>query len=211
MKTTNKVATLAATLITIGSLAGVANAAIVTYSDPTLFTSGATELLSTYGFENFLTDESFNDAAVDAGDFSISILGVGDSSFGNNIVDTPPVLTITSIDGSTGLNVFTELGNSFLITFDSPIFSFGADFAAFNDGGNRTQIFIDGQSVTTPDSPSFFGIISDQSFTTVEFRGNNNDLFGVDNIHYSAVPEPSSALLLGLGAIGFVIRRRRTN
>jgi hypothetical protein len=48
--------------------------------------------------------------------------------------------------------------------------------------------------------------------TSVTYTGNVDNGVGIDNITLeAAVPEPSSALLLGLGVLGFATRRKRTN
>jgi hypothetical protein len=39
--------------------------------------------------------------------------------------------------------------------------------------------------------------------------GNNSDYIGIDSVSYTAIPEPTSIALLGLGFLGLVARRRK--
>ncbi len=76
------------------------------------------------------------------------------------------------------------------------------------------------ESITIPaafDSPVWFGFSGSASIARLEIRGNDSGFFGVDNVTFgevsSAVPEPSTFTLLGIGGIVLVgsqgIRRRR--
>lgn len=49
----------------------------------------------------------------------------------------------------------------------------------------------------------------DDGSRRISFAGANGDGAGLYRVDFTAVPEPSSALLLGLSALGFVARRRR--
>ncbi|MCG8590699.1 MAG: PEP-CTERM sorting domain-containing protein [Proteobacteria bacterium] len=61
-----------------------------------------------------------------------------------------------------------------------------------------------------PPSTIFFGLIADAPFTTLTFGWSNiSNTVGFDDLVYSAVPEPGTAALVGLGLAGVALRRRR--
>jgi hypothetical protein len=99
------------------------------------------------------------------------------------------------------------------LTFDMPISGFGVHLASFNDNRIRTSIHVAGGATTPAIRPQFyvrfFGVTSNTPFTSVEFRGNIADGFGMDNVQFGiAVPEPSTFILAGLGLLGMGYRRR---
>ena len=56
----------------------------------------------------------------------------------------------------------------------------------------------------------YFGIMSSTAFTSITFTPTNSgDGIFFDSLSYKAVPEPSSMLLLGLGALGAFAARRK--
>ncbi|MGI9309299.1 MAG: VPLPA-CTERM sorting domain-containing protein, partial [Gammaproteobacteria bacterium] len=138
-------------------------------------------------------------------------------SVGRNQIDAPPPqYSEFNVDGTTIANVLTSYGSSLFVTFDSSITAFGVDLASFNDGLIRTEIVINGV-VTTPVVQGafdvrFFGFISSDGFTTVEFRGIENDGFGMDNVLYgsgTAVPIPAAVWLFGSALAGLGWMRRK--
>lgn len=78
---------------------------------------------------------------------------------------------------------------------------------------NNSGTFSDVSSI--PSSESYFSLLTDGSdvITKLRFRSVESPgfAFEVDNLRISPVPEPQTyaILLAGLGAIGFVARRRR--
>ena len=56
----------------------------------------------------------------------------------------------------------------------------------------------------------FVGFTQNQAFTQVTLTVTGvDDAYGLDGVYVSAVPEPASALLMGLGLAAFRARRRR--
>jgi hypothetical protein len=66
-----------------------------------------------------------------------------------------------------------------------------------------TRISLDLSSITG---------LNNQSFVAIRFddfdNGTGNDAMRIDNLLITAIPEPSSALLGGLGLLGLLRRRR---
>ena len=52
-------------------------------------------------------------------------------------------------------------------------------------------------------------MVSDTPFTVVTFMGVINDGFGMDNVVYNNVPEPSTFALVSLGLAATALRARR--
>lgn len=199
------------------AIAGSASAATTTYTDRTTFNAAASPSLFE-DFNGFASDAYFTSSAVVAGFMTLSTSPGINTSFGNNRIDVPPYGTILAdVDGSAALNVFTHDGASVFLTFSQALRGWGADFRGFNDSEIRTQVFLDGLEVSTAmtvgDTTRFIGFVSDTAFTTLEFRGIVNDVFGVDNVAgaVAAVPEPATWALMigGFGLAGASLRRRK--
>ncbi len=90
---------------------------------------------------------------------------------------------------STGTVSFDEIGLGAVIT--TGVSSISYDFT-LTDAGSAGDYLVLGWSTTNPDGGS-----------------TGSDSFNVDNIVVSAVPEPSSAALLGLGGLALILRRRK--
>lgn len=114
----------------------------------------------------------------------------------------------------------TDLG----IAFSEPINAFGAYAMDLGDEGGRLLLeFVHAdQTVSTWATPttlnyvgrgaSYFGVISDKPFTRVNMRNSNRyyEIYTLDKLTagHATIPEPSSALLWGLGMAGFMGWRR---
>jgi hypothetical protein len=120
---------------------------------------------------------------------------------------------------------FINLGDtttaSSTFDFDSPINAFGGYFTGIGDDETFTLGFIDGSShtLTVPGSSAEFfgfidpgGLINSVTLTQVwtNNQGNNFAYFvGLDDVHFSSVPEPGTLPLLGLAIAGFALFRRK--
>ena len=109
-------------------------------------------------------------------------------------------------------------GDSFTVTFPTPINAIGAFFNVNLNSGNFVLATAAGSATTgsaTYDTSTFVfdGLISTTPFTTATFSSTSTTLgsFNIPEIEFgAAVPEPSSlALLCAALAAGSTIRRRR--
>lgn len=126
-----------------------------------------------------------------------------------------------STDDGTGAD-FRPLG----VFLDHDSGSYGDDFAwilgdSGGGGGSGTHSFVSGNTITFSDyTVQFTGFdISDFSNNAVNpantiasagdfITATSSDLDGL-TLNFTAIPEPLSAICLGLAAIGFVVIRRR--
>ena len=177
--------TLAATLITFGSLAGGANAAVlltVDTTDPSAVVITATAGLASQtgssgstgfdlrGFYTGTPAESFSAAT-----FSSLVTPENGTTFDNYF------------NSSTTLNIF--------------LFSAGPEFTAGNIAFSGSATFdLSAHAAFLPAA----GASGNITFYLV-----STPIFGEWQV--SAIPEPSSAFLLGLGVLGVAVRRRRIN
>ena len=211
MTTTNtKAATFAATLLTFSSLVGGVNAAVnvvPSLTEPTValdfdaFAVGVTDLAAinaTFPRAGILSIVFAED--VGTGTYDTDLGG------GNGLVP----------DGSGGLSIVAEGGIfipavSLTVTLDRKITQFG--FALADRADSSLELFDEGVSVeflaSTPEPDGFTDFfISDSAFDSFTISQSVN--WVIPEIVLEAVPEPSSALLLGLAAIGLTARRKRT-
>ncbi|WP_299826620.1 VPLPA-CTERM sorting domain-containing protein [uncultured Roseobacter sp.] len=206
-------------LATATLIAGSASAATFdVFTDRALFEAALTGPVTLETFDAITEDVSFAGGSATVG--GLTIIADDDGSFGNSIIDAPPVQSEIDGNGTTALNIFTSSVFDAAIEFASPILAVGADFFNFNDGQLRTEIDILGETftpdITAAGSLNFFGVISDTPFTRVDFEGVNNDVFGIDNVTSAqatdvptVVPLPASLPFLVLGVVGFGLLRRR--
>lgn len=195
MKTIPGVSAIAAALVTIGSFAGEVNAAFITFGntnvDP-LFSSGPI-------LEGGFTYQAFGSAW----DITTS-LGNPGASLATAWNGAVPVIgqTVEVLSVNSSPFIFNSVDFRTLLLTSSDKLSFTGYFA----GGTVGTLILDYGSTTFITVPATFNSPIDRLVIEVTGHGNNSAF--VDNISLSAIPEPTSALLLGLGALGFVAFRR---
>jgi len=150
-----------------------------------------------YNFNSFAANTSFASAALNFGPFSMR--AVGEPPAGTDLVVTD--------NGSPYASMFLDSTRSVVLDFHQPVLAFGADFVSsglmnFGVGltGTRGNEIIEGP----PEGAQFFGFISTKPFDGISFlfagpQGFNASV-SLDNVSAAAVPEPSSLMLLGVGA-----------
>ena len=189
MKTTSKVRTLAATIITIGSLAGGANAAVS--ATVTLNSSTEIEVTLSGTFDAPAATSFPNEVLID--------FGTDIFTSGIHPISRDGIFSVEETEGE-------ETRGSLFNNFNTAAFSMQAVHSPHADFSVGDHI-----SGTVVFSYSVYHQLNDgQPFdlywgTSKTRAGASLQSSGIVN----AVPEPSSALLLGLGALGFAMRRRR--
>ena len=199
-----KVATLAATLITFGSLTGINAATLFSFSPPASGTSGVIGvdgvaftpsvdmLVSSLGYYDQDGDGLPGNFEVGVYEFSSQTLvapSVSISSSSTLAVDNfryEPVPTIT-------LNA----GSQYLVAGFAPVEAY---YAAHLGSGLTVDpdVTYDGY---------FYDVTGALSFPTTS---DPTLYFGGPNLQFSSIPEPSATILIVLGGLSLVTRRRTT-
>lgn len=208
----------AAGLIAAASTATAVEAAdFTTYSSRTAFVA-ASGPLSSENFNTVKSDVDFAYSSYHASGFTMT-LDANDRTPHSAYIDAAPYLG-SSIDGTSyaaaAFYSFGDYDSSIVLTFDTPITAFGADFSSGSAG--RFIVEVLGNTLTpVVDNPGFFGFVSDTAFTTIRFRGQpqSGHYVTFDNLSFgsgavAAVPEPSAWAMMigGFGLIGATQRRR---
>lgn len=181
-----KVATLAATLITFGSLAGGANGALITFDGVPASTIPAAPYEES-GFT--ITATTGANAVFNGGVFSSNYFTYqGSTTTATIVLSSGGAFNLDSLDLGLGQN---SVGGSTDITLVGNFFGGGSINTTFNN-------------VTAVQNEVLVGW---NNLVSVTISGTDDP--GIDNINASAVPEPSSALLAGLGVLGLLARRKR--
>ncbi|GAA0466145.1 hypothetical protein GCM10009096_03510 [Parasphingorhabdus litoris] len=185
-----------------------AQAAEVIFTDRTAFNAAAGAGLT---FESFETAQS--GATVNYPGFSVTESG------GANFITHTSINSFFTSATSDGANSiwFDDNGNSLAtFVFDAPITAFGFDVAAAAAGTMTFSGGAAGSFALGADTPTFFGVISDTAFTTLQFDMSGGPEVGFDALSFGianagAVPEPATwaFMIFGFGAIGGAMRRQR--
>lgn len=188
MKTTNKVALLAATLITYGSLAGVVNAALTLVVDTTAKT------------------------------YWLTGTAVSPDPFPDDGPSPETEMLLWNNNQVVGGGLLTFIANNNFVVEEGVDYGYMDIHANGNISGgmNFTQVAPTPTAVANPATVKSYAEWSPQMVETFEVMANNSAQIGVDfgdpvfTITFQAVPEPSSALLGTAGVLGLAFRRRPT-
>jgi len=184
------------------------------HATPTYFTNSVSETIEQYDLQNFsynigsLTDSSFGtfSLSMDAGQYT-SDLGGTTGNYNGSVLFTP-----LSLGGSVGAGLFSgpnpQYNETFVLPGDNSAFSGDAlyGFETTDALGKPLYGWVE-FSTTSPFDAEFFSYTTLSSTITwgIDLTGATTTVGATS----SAVPEPSTYALLGLGALALVIAYRR--
>jgi len=216
--------------------AGAAGATPVIYTDRSSWDADVGGDIFLEDFDDFSADTSFRAGAVDVGPFSLVQGGGLVTATGVNLIDVSPFAFSGAEDvngtpyvlgwaNSTAVGVATS---AFVeMVFDVPVAAWGADFANASNGADLWIFLVPSDAQGPSDwlslcvgcniDDGFFGFVDDETnlyssviLAAVPFSNGTGERFGFDNVSGATVPEPSTALLFGLGLFGIAVAGRRT-
>ncbi len=216
MKTTQKVAPLIATLITFKLLAGVANAALTfTFTQDiggvTMTASGSIDVSR----GEYVTEYRQRDALF-LFDSRVHTEGVRVNSQ-DDIAVVEEVRGLDMYTPRLGFGIGSIIGGSGDIGVSSDIISIvsGTDSGLLSVNTSFDATISSSTRVVRFDGVTFEGLRLDShtTDTDLDLWWATADATEAEKIKFRivSVPEPSSTILLGFWALGFTIRRRRTN
>jgi hypothetical protein len=138
---------------------------------------------------------------------------------GTNGINTGFVTTTEATSGSQGMGLQGD-GSTRTFTLNTPLLTLGVFLGNRGDNSRTSVLTVTFQDLTTastsganagPASGSnyFEGLSGTLANPIVSFSLAQTNFIRYDDLGFVAVPEPSSALLLGLVGFGGLIRRRR--
>ena len=203
MKYTPTALAFASAFITFGSLAGGANAAVLrtvnsfdapgssgSFAFGTIFTVGTSDLLITgLGAYDFGSDGFTTEGGIKVGIYAEATNTLVAST---NVLSSDPLIDSYRYSTAT-INLSANTQYRLVAVSGSDNYIQGAGTWNYNS----SELTVNGFSwvFTTELTPST--------------SGNESD-YGMGNFQFSAVPEPSSAIIIGIGSLGMLARRRRT-
>lgn len=184
----------------------------------TVYTNEAAFLAAAGGslpFQSFETVQSSTDTQLNFGDVSFACNG---GTWCPGFFGTSSYISHDAV-----WSAFFATPDTVSFTFAQPVTAFGV---WIGDAGTQGPIYLsteldNGEAAAVLRDFTgelrnwqYFGLIADTAFTSATFWGSNlNDGIYFDALHYrpaaAAVPEPSTALLLGLAGAGLLAARRK--
>jgi len=206
------------------------------YTGDTVITSGKLLVNNTAGSATGTGNLSVASGATFGGNGTISgKVTTTDTTSVISAGNSPGNLTVGDFDGSAGARIKSELGTTDAVGVSDHLVITGQFTGSNAAGGLLLDIISWGFDPQGPKTGVTYTLVSfgssvgleDTDFSVVQLTnrlvldttfgssdgGGNNDVFvdsGSVQIRFSAVPEPTSLSLLGLGAGGLLARRRRS-
>lgn len=155
---------------------------------------------------------------------------VGDATFSSpmslSIVNTSPYLSTPEVNGMALVSSIGGLSSPFAdlrIDFSTAVSEIGLGWWDSNNVGNELRVFdsannlLEFAAMPTGQTGGVFGTFrgirrsSADIAYAVAHVSNSDDYYGIDNVSFgiTAVPEPSSGILLGIATVGLLSRYRR--
>jgi hypothetical protein len=213
------------TALLVATSATRSEAAMITYT--TL--AGWSAAVGPFGietFDGFRSDTTYQGVVVNlAGGMSVTGT-VGANGGLTQKIDAPPLEFGGFYDQNGTGELLGDLVSNNLLRFDfaAPLTAWSGEFKGVADDGRPTTITVFnaanavlGTIALASDGSNaqmqFYGFQltgGDQAaYLTISNASGNNDVFGLDNVRFTAVPEPLTIFLLGSGVAGLAVRRRQ--
>jgi hypothetical protein len=155
-----------------------------------------------------------------AGLIAIEIVNLSEVNHWNSIDNGSDAVDLLTVDGTPfyqGGCRITDPDTVIHLHLPFTVQAFGADFTSTHSSGygNGLVLQVNGADyyfehlLPDNDGSGFLGLIATPGISTVTFFApENNETFGMDNVSFAVVPEPTTMLLLGLGGLYLQNRRK---
>lgn len=184
-------------------------AGISVYTDRDLWEDAVGNVFAT---EDFNAIEPFDlpDGVSNVGLFDIEVTGTENLLGPNAIIDPNITPNPLEIDGTIFFRgVSRTSAFPTLVNFPVPITGFGADWTSPSSNGKLTMEIEDTVVKFEVEAPSggFLGVVSDAPFSRIALPTEINLIegFGMDNVSFTPVPEPSGLITVALALVGIVL------